>query len=127
VPGLRTLSRIAITTLLLAIAMIVGLYSLWQGEVEAHRGTQMELRSASAALAAERKQRAILDREAGQKIADDAKNDQQTAELKDAIDEAAKQVPPGAVTDPAARTVSCSRLQRSGQTGSAKYRDLCGG
>ena len=125
VPMLRLSSRIAITAGLVAVALIGSLYSLWQGEAEAHAGAKIEIRARDAELAALKKRNGILEREALQKVRDDEKIDQATTELKDAIDEAAKQQPPGAVTDAAARAVGCARLRRSGQPASAEYRRLC--
>lgn len=124
-PMLRLSSRIAITAGLVAVALIGTLYALWQGEAEAHAGTKIELAAAASELASLKKRNAILEREALQKVADDAKIDEATTELKDAIDEAAKQVPTGTAVDPAARAVGCARLRRSGKTASAEYRRLC--
>lgn len=126
VPGIKLAWRIVATAALIAVAVITAQHSLWQAEVEAHADTKTDLTAAKTALAAERKQRVVLEREALQKVRDDAAIDAATTELKDKIDEAAKQVPPGAVTDPAARAVSCRRLQRSGQTASGEYKRLCG-
>ncbi len=126
-PTLRLAERIAITAGLLALALIAALYSAWQGEAEAHAAAKTEIRAKAAELAALEKRNAILEREAIQKVRDDAKIDEATTTLKDAIDEAAKHQPPGAVTDPAAVAVGCARLRRSGQTGSPEYRRLCPG
>jgi cell division protein FtsB len=126
-PTLRLAERIAITAGLLALALIAGLYSTWQGEVEAYASAKAEIQATRAELAVLEKRNAVLEREALQKVRDDAKIDEATTTLKDAIDEAAKHQPPGAVTDPAAVAVGCARLRRSGQTGSPEYRRLCPG
>lgn len=102
-------------------------YILWQGASERAHTWKLKAEEQAAIVTQLKRRNDVLEREAVRKVADDAAIDAATTELKDKIDEAAKQVPPGAVTDPAARAVSCRRLQRSGQTTSAQYRNLCGG
>lgn len=124
VPGIKTVWRIVITGTLIAVAIIAAQHSLWQDEVDDHAVTKADLNAKSAALDAERKQRLVLEREAAQRVNDEQAIGKATTELKDAINEAAKQpAQPGAV-HPAIRAVDCGRMRREGKTGTARYRDL---
>lgn len=109
-----------------AIIICLALYILWQSAEGRASKARLDANEAQAKLAISEKRNAILEREALQKLTDDARIDTATSELKDKIDEAAKQIPAGTVVDPASRAITCGRLQRSGQTGSAEYKRLCG-
>lgn len=109
----------------LLIAVLV-LVILWQRADRRADDWKIKSGEQQAIVTQLKKRNDVLEREALQKQADDATINARADELKDKIDEAAKQTPPGAVTDPAARAVGCARLQRSGQTASPEYRRLCG-
>ncbi|ODP39244.1 hypothetical protein [Sphingomonas turrisvirgatae] len=112
----------------LGLAIIGGLllYIMWQGAETRAASYKAQAQAAETVITQLKKRNTVLEREALQKEADDTTINARADELKEKIDEAAKQVPRDAVTDPAARAVGCARLQRSGQTGSAEYRRLCG-
>jgi membrane protein implicated in regulation of membrane protease activity len=116
-------------TFTVATVMAVGLmYTSWQrAEVRAAAEHQLRLEADKRAAAAESSARVAIE-EAATRYTDTKVRQEETEKVTRSLDriEGKVQRNEPVESNAAATAIACSRLRRSGQTGSAQYRRKCG-